>query len=136
VYCHHVERALDVLALHRPVYLRWLRSGVDALLVNQFFMSARQATVATYLNRVLMLHPYTVWKVSAEELALYLVAEATSLRLGPRFSKTRVGRIRAVRLQYQEMVACARVLPHGDALVARWEKRLAAFNVQFPQAAA
>jgi hypothetical protein len=136
VYCDHVQRMLDVLGLHGPVYLRWLRSGIDALLVNQFLIMLKQVTVADYNNRVLILHPYTVWKVSAEELALYLVAEATSLRLGRTFSQTRAGRIRAVRRQYEEMVACARVLPHADALVARWETRLAAFNTQFPEAAA
>ena len=135
-YSDHVKAALDVLAVYAPVHLRWLRSKIDAVLVNQLFMMTRTVTAADHRHRVLMLHPYTVWKVSAEQLALYLVAEATSLRLGCGFSHSRSGRIRAIRRQYQEMVACARVLPHGDALVARWEKHLAAFNTQFPDAAA
>src|SRR5204863_325578 len=89
------------------------------------FMMIRTVTAAHHGHRLLILHPYTVWKVSAEQLALYLVAEATSLRLGSGFSRSRAGRIRAIRRQYQEMVACARVLPRGDALVARLSIHLA-----------
>ena len=82
LYSDHVKAALDVLAVYAPVHLRWLRSKIDAVLVNQLFMMTRTVTAADHRHRVLMLHPYTVWKVSAEQLALYLVAEATSLRLG------------------------------------------------------
>src|SRR5437899_3605789 len=62
VYRDHVKAALDVLAVHAPVYIRWLRSDIDALVVNQLFMIVRRVTAADQRNRVLMLHPYTVWK--------------------------------------------------------------------------
>jgi hypothetical protein len=136
LYRDHVKAALDVLALHAPTHIRWLRSNIDALVVDQLFMIVRSIGVTEDRHRLLVLHPYTVWKVSAEQLALYLIAEATSLRLGRGFSRTRAGEIRAVRRQYEEMVACARAFPHSDELVAHWEKRLAAFDAQFPKAAA
>ncbi len=136
LYCDHLKAALDVLALHAPVHMRWLRSGFDALLVNQLFMVTRTVTAADYRHRVLMVHPYTVWKVTPEQSALYFIAEATRLRLGRRFTQNRADTIRANRRVLQEVVACARILPDGETLVGRWEKRLGAFNTRFPEAAA
>jgi hypothetical protein len=136
LYSDHVKAALDVLVGHMPVYVRWLHSRVDALLVNQLFMKTRTVTAPDYDNRVLMLHPYTVWKVSAEQLALHLVVEATQARLGRRFQRNRAGRIRAQRRALQEAVACARILPSREALLDRWERRLGTYNTQFPEAAA
>jgi len=136
LYRDHVKAALDVLAAYAPVHMRWLRTRIDALLVNQLFMMTRTVTAADHRHRVLMLHPYTVWMVSPGQLALYLVAEATRLRLGRRFTQNRAGMIRADRRVLQEAVACARILPDNEALVVRWEKRLGAFNTRFPEAAA
>src|SRR5207245_2489214 len=115
--------------------LRWLRSGLDTIIVNQLFKVARTPTYPNYGDRVLNLHPQIVWKVSSEQLALFLVADATRARLGRPFRRTRSAAVRANRRALQEMVACARVLPASGALVARWEQRLGAFNKQFPEAA-
>src|SRR5437773_70908 len=84
--------------------------------------ATRRVTAVDQRNRVLMLHPYTVWKVPPEQLALYMVGEATRLRLGRPFTRSRAATIRADRRVLQEVVACARILPHSEALAREWEK--------------
>jgi len=135
LYSEHLKAALDVLATHAPLYLRWLHRGVDWLVVNQLFMITKTAAVVDYNNRLLAMHPYTVWKASPELLGLCLVSEATRIRLGRGFRRNRSARIRAERRILSEVLACARALPDGATLVEAFEKRLEAFNTRFPEGA-
>ena len=136
LYLQRLKSALDLLSAHAPVYLRWLRSSFQSLLITQLFMIMRRTTYPDYGARLVMIHPYTAWKVSSEQLALYLAADATRGRLGLRFRRGRAATTRGNRRALQEMVACARMLPSGERLVTRWEQYLAEFDRRFPEAAA
>lgn len=136
LYLQRLKSALDLLSAHAPVYLRWLRSNFRSLLISQLFMIMRRTTYPDYGARLVMIHPYTAWKVSPEQLALYLAADATRGRLGPRFRRGRAAITRGNRRALKEMVACARMLPSGEPLVTRWEQYLAEFDRRFPEAAA
>src|SRR5712664_4473518 len=46
LYRDRVKAALDLLAVHAPTHIRWLRSHIDALVVNQLFMIVRSMIVA------------------------------------------------------------------------------------------
>jgi hypothetical protein len=136
LHLQRLKSALDLLGAHAPVYLRWFRRRFESLLISQLFMIMRRTTFPDYRARLVMVHPYTAWKVSPEQLALYLAAEATRGRFGPRFSRRRLSTTRVNRRALKEMVACARMLPSGGPLVAKWEQYLADFDRHFPEAAA
>jgi len=135
LYLEHLKPALDLIDAYAPVYLRWLRSRFQAVVVSQIFMIMRTVTVVDVRRRRFAVHPYTVWKVSPEQLAVHLVRGATRGRLGIRFARKKAG-VRADRRVLEEAVAFARKLPNGGTVVETWERHLATFNQRFPQAAA
>jgi len=130
-----VKAALDLIRAHAPIYLRWLGSRFHAVVVSQLFMVMRTVSEVDVRRRMFCLNPYTVWNVSSEQLALYLVAGATRGRLGRRFMR-RFASDRANRRVLEEMVAFARHLPAAEALVAQWERHLAEFSQRHPEPAA
>ena len=135
LYLDHLKPAIDLIDTYGPVYLRWIRTRFNAIVVSQLFMIMRTVTAVDVRRRFFAAHPYTVWRFSAEELALYLVGGATRGRLGRRFTR-RGARVRADRCVLEEMIAFARRLPGSQELVTKWEHRLAEFNEHFPPAAA
>ena len=136
LYRERLKGALDLLNAHAPVYLRWLRSSFKILFVDQLFMIMRRTTYPDYGAKLILIHPYTAWKVSTEQLALYLAADATRGRLGRRFRRGAAAAIRAQRRAVKEMVSCAHLLPSGESLVVRWEQYLAEYDRRYPEAAA
>ena len=136
IYLDHLKKGVDLLSTYAPVHLRWLRRSFDELWVNQVFMILRSSTNPNLRARILTLHPYTVWKVSAEELALYLAGEGARGRLGRRLQRGPNGATRAHRRAIKEMIAVARKLPSGEPLVTKLHESLAELNREFPDAAA
>ena len=135
LYEARLVAALDLLDRYAPVYLRWLQRTFHILFVDQVLRIMRDPVRPDYWVRMLGLNPYAVWHASGEQLARYLVVEATRGRLGRRFRRTRAGRIRASRRGLEEMVACARLLPGAPALV-ECEERLRKFDERCAIAAA
>ena len=136
LYLERLTDALDLLSSHAPIYLRWLRTYFRVLFVHQLFMAMRRTTYPDYGARLIMIHPYTAWKVSADQLALYLAADATRARLGRRFRYRGTPAIRAQRRAVKEMISCAHMLPSGEPLVVKWEQYLADYDLRYPEAAA
>jgi hypothetical protein len=136
LYEQRLIAALDLLAERAPVYLRWLRISFDVLCADQWLRIMRAPIRPDYPIRALSLNPYMVWKSSREQLALYLVLEATRGRAGRRFRRTRAGRRRASRRGLEEMVVCARHLPGSQALIEECEKLLRAYDERSAKAAA
>jgi len=128
LYLMRVRGALELLSVYAPVHLRWLRSTFQVIMVDQVLRIMKDGLRPDYLARMLGLNPYTVWQSSTEQLALYLIGQATRGRLGRRFRRTRVGRTRGSRRVLREMIASAKVLPGGAVLVAEWESRLREFE--------
>ncbi len=133
LYRERLIAALDLIDARAPVYLRWLRTRLPAIVVNQMLMVTRNVTWMDRRRGILMIHPYTVWKISPSNLAVYVVGAVTRARLGKRFERKRV-LIRAGQRVLEEAVAFARMLPDGDAVVPAWERRLADFIKQYSQA--
>jgi hypothetical protein len=136
LYRERLKNALDLLSAHAPIYLRWLRTHFRVLFVDQLFMIMRRTTYPYYGARLIMVHPYTAWRASPEQLALYLAADATRGRLGRRFRRGGAAAIRAQRRAVKEMISCAHMLPSGEPLVVRWEQYLAEYDRRYPEAAA
>ncbi len=136
LYQARLIAALDLLGRYAPVYLRWLQGTFRVLFADQLLRIMRDPVRPDYWVQMLALNPYTVWHASGEQLALYLVVEATRGRLGRRFRRTRTARLRASRRGLEEMVACARLLPGAPALVTECEERLRKFDERCARAAA
>jgi hypothetical protein len=135
LYVRRLSVALDLIELHAPVYIRWLRSRLPAIAVDQMFMIMPRASAVDLKRRVLVLKPQFVWKVSPERLAVHLVFNAVRARLGRRFSGKRTI-VRVGKRMYVEAIAFARYFPGQEALVAEWERTLAMYTKQNSQAAA
>src|SRR5467141_5162158 len=86
LYLERVKLALDVISTSGPIYVRWLGRRSNAVVVSQLFMIMPSMMTVDVRRRIITLRPQTVWKESAEQLALYLVGGATRSRLGRRFA--------------------------------------------------
>jgi uncharacterized protein involved in tolerance to divalent cations len=135
LYRDRVAAAFELIDANASIYLRWLSSRLPALVVNQLFMVTRSVTWMDLRRGILIIHPYTVWKISAPELAVYLVGAATSARLGKRFARKRA-LVRRGKRVLEEAVEFARKLPGAELVVANWERRLADFRKRYSEAAA
>ena len=122
--------ALELLARYAPRYLAWLGRAK----VRFTILPAGKRLVSVWLAAdTVNVHPRLVWALSAEELA----SEVASVAYRVRVQVAGLGewgeyRSRMVRSAMHESLVFARRLPSGAPLVARWEEKLAHFDMVSP----
>jgi len=129
-----LKAAIDVLAAGESTYLRWLHNALPVFEANP--LTFRVPMIPNYRAGVATFNPISIWRVSAEELAVLLVAASTKGRLMRPFGLRRTWAARANRRALTEALSFARRLPGAHPLVLDWEGRLRAFDKAHPHVAA
>ena len=126
LYQQRLTAALDLFQLHAPVYLRWFRRRLPAIVVSQMFKILPNPIEVDLKRRVLLVRPQFAWTAPPETLAVSLVLHVTQVRLGRRFSGKKT-MVRVGKRMYSEAIAFARTLPGQEEQVASWERALAKY---------
>ena len=103
--------------------------------VLQLFMNLRMRIMMDWRRGILFLHPHTVWQISPQSLAAYLVSAAVTVRIGRRFMRKQF-RVRRDDRILRETIQFAKQLPNSEELVAAWEELLTQYAQRHSHAAA
>jgi hypothetical protein len=114
--------ALDIIALHSPRHLRWLKRGVRTV----FVARSRHGKVIwpSLVFRGILCNPRWLWRSGPEDVALELVFVATLARVDRGTCRSYQLHLayedRVQDLAFAEKLSFAARLPDGDRLVENW----------------
>ena len=122
VQLQRLADALDLIALHSPRHLVWLRRSATTLVI--WHSSQRNVLEPNLVGGVVLCNPQWIWRSSPADVALELVFVATLARVAQRsWRGNQLHWIHNDRLQdlaFAEKLRFAGLLPDGAGLIEKW----------------